>query len=439
MAAFKRIFDPTRLPAVRKEFLAGATTFATMSYIIGVQPALMATVGMDFGAVMAATCVASAIGTLLMGALANYPIALAPAMGHNFYFAFGVCAALGVTWQVALGANFIAGAIFVVLSAIGLRERLIDAVPQTLKDAIASGIGLLIAFVGLKWGGIVVGKEGTLVALGDLTSPATRTALGGILILAILYARGVRGAIILAMLATTLLGISQGLIELRGFVARPPSLSPTFLELDIAGALRPEMLEVVFVLFFLALFDTIGTLIGVAGQAGLLVAGKLPRARRALLADSLSIVQGTLWGTSTITSYVESAAGVAEGARTGLANVATALLFLCALFFFPLVQTIAAKVVVDGRELYPAISAPLVLVGALMLRPAARIPWRDPEEAVPAFLCMVIMPFSLSIADGIGFGMVSYCLVKAAMGRAKEIDWLLLLFALLFACRYILA
>lgn len=438
MATFKRILNFTKFSAAPKEFLAGATTFVTMSYIIGVQPALMATVGMDFGAVMAATCVASAVGTLLMGALANYPIALAPAMGHNFYFAFGICVALGVTWQVALGANFIAGAIFVVLSAVGLRERLIDAVPQTLKDAIAAGIGLLIAFVGLKWGGIVVGKEETLVALGDLTSPAARTALAGILLVTILYARRVRGAIILAMLATTLLGISQGLIELRGLVARPPSFSPTFLKLDIAGALRPEMLEVVFVLFFLALFDTIGTLIGVAGQAGLLVGGKLPRARRALLADSLAIVQGTLWGSSTITSYIESAAGVAEGARSGLANVATALLFLCALFFFPLVQTIAAKVVVDGVELYPAISAPLVLVGALMLQPAARIPWHDPEEALPAFLCMVIMPFSLSIADGIGFGMVSYCLVKAARGKPKEIDWLLLLFALLFACRYVL-
>jgi AGZA family xanthine/uracil permease-like MFS transporter len=329
----------------RREVTAGATTFATMSYIIFVQPAVLSQAGMDAGAVMVATCVASAIGTLLMAVLANYPIALAPAMGHNFYFTFGVCLALGIPWQTALGANFLAGALFVVLSLVGIRERIIEAMPPSLQHAISAGIGLLIAFVGLQWAGLVQAQPGTLVGLGDLSRPSALLAVGGLVLVFGLHAARIPGAVLLTMAATTVAGLASGVLTFHGLVSWPPSLAPTFLRLDITGALDARLIEATFLFFFLALFDTVGTLIGVAARAGLLRPdGTLPRARAALLADSLAIVQGTLWGTSTITSYVESAAGVAEGGRTGAANLVTAGLFLSALFIAPLAQTISSGV-----------------------------------------------------------------------------------------------
>lgn len=423
---------------VRREVIAGATTFATMSYIIVVQPAVLAVTGMDFGAVMVATCVASAVATLLMALLANYPIALAPAMGHNFYFAYGVCLALHVPWQVALGANCIAGIIFVVLSAFGIRERIIDILPPSLKQAIGAGIGLLIAFVGLQWGGIVVASPGTLVGLGHLTNAPALVTLGGVALLFGLHARRIPGAVLLTMLAAATACVAAGLVPYRGLVDWPPSMAPTFLRLDVRGALRPQLLEALFVFFFLALFDTVGTLVGVAGRAGLLRHGRLPRARRALLADSLGIVQGTLWGTSTITSYVESAAGVAEGGRTGLASVVTAALFVLALFFAPLVQTIGGGIEVDGVFLRPIVAPPLILIGSFMMASAAEVRWSDPGEALPAFLCIAMMPMSFSIADGIGFGIVAHCAVRTAQGRGREIDPLLAVAALLFAARFAL-
>jgi AGZA family xanthine/uracil permease-like MFS transporter len=423
---------------VRREIIAGATTFATMSYIIFVQPAVLAVAGMDFGAVMVATCVASAIATLLMGLLANYPIALAPAMGHNFYFVYGVCLALHVPWQVALGANCLAGLIFVLLSAVGLRERIIDILPASLKQAIGAGIGLLIAFVGLQWGGIVVASPGTLVSLGHLTRAPALVTLGGVALLFGLHARRVPGAVLLTMLASASVCIGTGLVTYRGVVGWPPSIAPTLLQLDLPGALRPALMEAFFVFFFLALFDTVGTLVGVAGRAGLLRQGRLPRARRALLADSIGIVQGTLWGTSTITSYVESAAGVAEGGRTGLANVVTAGLFLVALFCAPLVQTVGGGVELDGLHLQPIVAPPLILIGSFMMASAAEVRWADPGEALPAFLCIAMMPLSFSIADGIGFGILAHCVVRTAQGRGREIDPLLALAALLFALRFAL-
>ena len=422
--------------SLRREIVAGATTFATMSYIIFVQPTVLAKAGMDFGAVMVATCVGSAVATALMGWLANYPIALAPAMGHNFYFAFGVCLAMGIPWPVALGANFLAGAAFVVLSAVGVRERIISAIPASLQHAIAAGIGLLIGFIGLQWGGLVEAQEGTLVKLGNLASPPALLTVGGLVLLFSLYTLRVPGAILLTMLATTIAGLAAGLLHYRGIVSWPPSPAPTLLRLDVLGALRPGMIEVVFVFFFLALFDTVGTLIGVADRAGLLRNGQLPRARRALLADSLGIVHGTLWGTSTITSYVESAAGVAEGGRTGLANYVTAGLFVAALFVFPLAQTIGSGVPTGSAVLYPVVAPPLVLIGAFMLASAAKIDWSDPGDGVPAFLCMTMMPFTLSIADGIGFGIIAHCLIRLVQRRGAELHWLLLAAAAIFILRF---
>jgi AGZA family xanthine/uracil permease-like MFS transporter len=422
---------------VRTEVVAGLTTFLTMAYIVFVQPAVLAAAGMDFGAVLTATCLASAIATLLMGVLANYPIAVAPAMGHNFFFVFTVVGAMGVPWQVALGAVALAGAIFILTAGLGLRERLILAIPDSLKHAIAVGIGLLIALVGLQWGALVVDSPGTLVTLGSLRAPAALLTLFGLALTAVLMARGVRGAILCGILASTIVGLAAGLVKYQGLISAPPSLAPTLFQLDIPGALRPGMASAVFVFFFLALFDSVGTLVGVASQAGLMREGVLPRAREALLADATGTVIGATLGTSTVTAYIESATGVAVGGRTGLANVVTAALFLLSLFLFPLVRMIGGGfAAADGRVFYPVVAPALILVGTLMMGGVRRIPWDDPAEAVPAFLTIVLMPLSVSITDGIAFGFISYALLKTATGRMREVHWLVHLFAILFLVRY---
>ncbi|MGE5813751.1 MAG: NCS2 family permease, partial [Acidobacteriota bacterium] len=325
---------------VRTEVIAGATTFLAMAYIIFVQPVVLSAAGMDAGAVMVATCVASGIATLLMAWLANYPIGVAPAMGHNFYFAYSVVIAMQVPWPVALGGVAIAGIIFILTAGIGLRERLITAIPQSLKHAIAVGIGLLIATIGLEWAGVIVGAPGTLVTLGALHSPAVLLSLFGLAVMAMLLAWRVRGALFWGILLTAIAGLATGLVHYQGIVGRPPSVAPTFLKLDILGAFTPGMAAVVFVFFFLALFDSVGTLVGVAEQAGLMRDGQLPRARGALMADAVGTVIGAGLGTSTVTAYIESATGVSAGGRTGLAAVVTALLFFLSLFFFPLVKMI---------------------------------------------------------------------------------------------------
>jgi len=424
---------------VRTEIAAGATTFATLSYIIFVQPAVLAQAGMDFGAVMAATCLASAFATLVMGLYANYPIAVAPAMGHNFFFTFTVVLGMGVPWAVALGADFLAGALFVALAAVRFREAVMDAVPACLKSAIPVGIGLLIAFVGMQWGGIVVADPGSLVKLGDLTAPPTLLALGGFLLIAVLQLRRVRGGILIGILVTTAVGAGLGLLPYRGIVAAPPSLRPTLLQLDVAGALRPGMIEVVFVFLFLAVFDTVGTLIGVSTQAGFLKDGKLPRAGRALLSDAIGTTAGTLLGTSTVTAYVESAAGVAAGGRTGLANVATAALFVLALFFYPLAQLMDGAVeVAGGARLLPVTAGAVMTIGYLMMGNVTRVRWDDLSDAVPAFLTIVTMPLSLSIADGLAFGFTSYALLKLLSGRGREVPALVYVLAALFVVRFAL-
>jgi AGZA family xanthine/uracil permease-like MFS transporter len=420
---------------VRTEIVAGATTFAALSYIIFVQPAVLSGAGMDFGAVMAATCLAAALATLLMGLVANYPIAVAPAMGHNFFFIF-VVTQLGVPWRVALGADFLAGAIFLLLAAFRFREAIVDAVPPCLKAAIPVGIGLLIAFVGLRWAGIVVGSPGSLVRLGRLTTPAPLLALAGFLLISVLELRRMPGAILIGIIATTAAGAVLGVLSYGGVLARPPSLAPTLLQLDITGAMSPKYLDIVLVFLFLAVFDTVGTLIGVGTQAGLVRNGKLPRVGRALLADAAGTVVGTALGTSTVTAYVESAAGVSAGGRTGLANVVTAILLLAALFLYPLARLMGGGLPgPDGGTLYPVTAAALMSVGALMMRNVTGVRWDDPADAIPAFLTIVIMPLSLSIGDGLAFGFMSYAVLRALTGRAREVGWLVFLLAGLFALK----
>jgi len=424
---------------IRTEVIAGATTFLTMAYIIFVQPAVLSAAGMDFGAVLVATCLASAGATLLMAFLANYPIAVAPAMGHNFFFVYTVVLGMGVPWTVALGAVALAGIVFILTAGIGLRERLITAIPASLRHAIAAGIGLLIATIGLQWAGLITASPGTLVTLGDLRASPVLLSLLGLAVMAFLSVRRVRGAVLWGILVTAVAGLLLGLVRYQGLFGRPPSLAPTFLRLDLWGALRPQMLEAIFVFFFLALFDSVGTLVGVAGQAGLLRNGLLPRAREALLADAIGTVGGAVLGTSTVTAYIESATGVAAGGRTGLANLVTAALFLLSLLFYPLVRMIGGGYhTAQGTTLYPVVAPALILVGTFMMKEVSRIPWEEMTEAIPAFLTMITMPLSFSITDGIAFGFISHALLKLAAGRGRDVHWVLYLFAALFVLRYAL-
>lgn len=423
---------------IRTETIGGITTFMTMSYIIFVQPAILSRTGMDFGAVMMATCLSSALATILMAFLANYPVALAPAMGHNFYFVFGVCLAMGVPWQTALGANFISGLIFVALAFFGLRETLLNAVPDSLKNAIAVGIGMLIALIGFEWSGIVVANEGTLVGLGDLASPPVILSILGIAIISVLMINKIKGAILIGIIISAFLGWLMGMAEFTGFIGPPPRISPTLFKLNISAALTLKLLPVIFILFFLDLFDTVGTLIGAAEQGGFIKEGKLPRARGALLSDALGTVAGTCLGTSTVTSYIESSTGISQGARTGLSNLITASLFLLSIFFFPLVKMIGGGYALEGGlTLYPVIAPALIIVGCLMFKNVVKIQWSDYTEAIPCFLTLTTMAFTFSITEGIAFGFISYSLFKLFSGKRKQAHWIIYLFAVLFVLRYI--
>jgi AGZA family xanthine/uracil permease-like MFS transporter len=422
---------------VRTEVLAGLTTFLTMAYIIFVQPAVLSTAGMDFGAVLTATCLATAFATVSMALLANYPIAVAPAMGHNFFFAYTVVVGMKVPWRVALGGVAVAGLVFMLTAGIGLRERLITAIPTSIKHAIAAGIGLLIATIGLQWAGLIVAAPGTLVTLGDLHSRPVGVAMVALVLTAVLMARRVPGALLWGILAGTAVGLPLGVVRYQGLASRPPSLLPTLLQLDIAGAFAPGMLAVVLIFFFLALFDSVGTLVGVASQAGLMRNGTLPRAREALLADAMGTVVGAALGTSTVTAYIESSAGVAAGGRTGLAALVTAGLFLLSLFFHPLVRTIGGGYPAGGVTLYPVIAPPLILVGTMMMGGVRHIAWEDPTEAIPAFLTIIIMPLAVSITEGVAFGVLAYAILKMATGRSREVHPLIFVFAGLFLGRYL--
>jgi AGZA family xanthine/uracil permease-like MFS transporter len=422
---------------IRTEILAGLTTFLTMAYIIFVQPAVLSAAGMDFGAVLTATCLSTALATALMALLANYPIAVAPAMGHNFFFAYSVVIGMRVPWRVALGGVAIAGVLFVITAGIGLRERLITAIPASMKHAIAAGIGLLIATIGLQWAGLIVAAPGTLMTLGNLHSAPTLVAVVALALTGVLMARRVPGAFLWGILAATALGVPLGIVHFEGFASRPPSLAPTFMQLDVAGALAPGMFPVVLIFFFLALFDSIGTLVGVGEQAGLMRDGTLPRAKEALLADAIGTVAGATLGTSTVTAFIESGAGIAAGGRTGLTSLVTAALFILSLLFYPLVRTIGGGYAVNGTTLYPVIAAPLVLVGTMMIGGLRHISWDDPTEAIPAFLTVILMPLAISITEGVAFGVLSYALLKLATGRGREVHPLIYAFAVLFLLRYI--
>jgi len=422
---------------LRTEILAGVTTFMTMAYIIFVQPAVLSAAGMDFGAVLTATCLATALATALMALLANYPIAVAPGMGHNFFFAFSVVIGMKVPWRVALGGVAVAGLIFIATAGIGLRERVITAIPDSLKHAIGAGIGLLIATIGLEWAGVIVASPGTLVTLGDLRAAPAALSLGALILTSILTARRVPGAFLIGILAAAAAAVPLGLIRFEGVLSRPPSLAPTFMALDLAGAFSPRMFTVIFVFFFLALFDSIGTLVGLASQAGLMRDGSLPRARQALLADAIGTVAGAALGTSTVTAYIESGAGIAAGGRTGVASLVTALLFVLSLFCYPLVRTIGGGYGSGAVTLHPVLAAPLILVGTLMIAGVRRVEWDDPTEAIPAFLTMLVMPLAVSITEGVSFGLIAYAILKFASGRGREVHVLVYVFSVLLALRYI--
>lgn len=398
---------------VRQEIVAGITTFLTMAYIIFVNPSILSEAGMDYGAVFVATCLAAAIGCFIMGLWANYPIALAPGMGLNAFFTYTVVLSEGYSWESALGAVFFSGCIFVLLSLFKVREWIINSIPGPLKIGIAAGIGLFLALVGLKNAGIIVDNPATLVGLGDMGSlPVLLGTLGFFLIIG-LAARGMRGAVMIGILIITALAVILGDVEYQGLVSAPPSILPTFLQLDIAGAFNVGMLSVIFAFLFVDLFDTSGTLIAVAQRGKMLdEQGRLPRLGRALLADSTASIAGSLLGTSTTTSYVESTAGVAAGGRTGLTAVVTGLLFIAALLFSPLAGMVPAY----------ATAGALVYVAVLMMGQLSHLHWDDITEAVPAVVVVVMMPFSFSIANGIAFGFISFVAVKVLAGRYKEVS-----------------
>lgn len=424
---------------LRTEITAGLTTFLTMAYIIFVQPAVLSQGGMDFGAVMVATCLSAALATFIMGFLANYPIALAPGMGENFFFVFTVIIAMGVDWRTALGVIFISGVLFLLLTLLRVREKIIETIPEGLKHAIAVGIGFFIAFIGLVNAGLVVKPPAGLVQLGDVRSKPTILALLGLFLIVTLMIKRIRGAILWGMLITTLVGLVVGGVVYHGILSTPPSVSPTFLKLDIVGALKWELLTIIIVFLFMDVFDTIGTLIAVSDEAGFLKEGRLPRAGRVLLSDAVGTVFGSLAGTSTVTSYIESCAGIEEGGRTGLTSVTVGLLFLISLFFYPLARMVGGGFeAAGGHILYPITAPALIVVGSMMTRNIVKINFTDYTEAVPAFLVMLGMPLTYSIADGLAFGFISYPILKIVSGKAKEASWLTYVLGLIFLLRYAL-
>jgi AGZA family xanthine/uracil permease-like MFS transporter len=412
---------------VRTEVMAGVTTFLTMAYIIFVNPAILSNAGMDRDAVFVATCLAAALSCLIMGLYANYPIALAPGMGLNAYFAFTLVKGMGLSWQVALGAVFISGLLALLLSISPVREWLFNAIPRTLKTAISAGIGLFLGIIALENAGVIAAHPATLVTLGDVTRGPVILAAFGFVLMVALDARRVPGAVIIAILVTTAIGVVAGVSPAGGVVSMPPSLAPTFLQLDILGAVYAGLITIIVVLLFVDLFDTAGTLIGVAHRAGLLAPdGTLPRLRKALIADSSATMIGALLGTSNTTSYIESAAGVKAGGRTGLTAVVVAVLFLLALFLSPLAGTVPSY----------ATAPALLFVACLMTRGLTEIDWEDPTEYAPAVVTALAMPLTFSIATGIAFGFITYAATKLISGRYRELSAPVIALAVLFLARF---
>jgi AGZA family xanthine/uracil permease-like MFS transporter len=413
---------------VRTEIVAGITTFLTMAYIIFVNPAILAEAKMPLGAVFSATCVAAAIGCFLMAFLANYPIALAPGMGLNAYFAFGVVGGMGHSWQVALGCVFISGIIFFIISVLPLREWIVNAIPMSLKMAIAAGIGLFLALIALKNAGIVVAHPATLVTHGNLTSfPVVMATLGFFLIVALERFR-VMGGVIIGILVVTIIAIAAGQQKFGGIFDTPPSLAPVFLQMDLAGAMKVGLVTVVFAFLFVDLFDNTGTLIALAHRGGFMRPdGTVPRLHRALMADSGAAMIGAAVGTSTTTSYIESASGINSGGRTGLTAAVVGLLFLLALFVSPLAGSIPAY----------ATAPALFYVACLMVRSLTEVDWDDITEAAPAVVTAITMPFTFSIAEGIAFGFISYAAIKVSTGRYRDVHPAVGTLAVLFVIKYL--
>ena len=412
---------------VRTEILAGLTTFLTMAYILFVNPAILGETGMDKGAVFVATCLAAAIGSAIMGLIANYPIALAPGMGLTAFFTYTVVLHMGYSWQVALGAVFISATLFFLLSIFRIREWIVNSIPLPLRSAIAAGIGLFLALIALKEAGLVVANPATLVGLGDLTAPGPLLAILGFVLIVALEALRVTGAVMIGILVVTAIAVLLGITPFAGVVSMPPSLAPTFLQLDIAGALDVGMISVIFAFLFVDLFDNTGTLIGVAKRAGLMTPdGHLPKMGRALIADSTAAMGGSLLGTSTTTSYIESAAGAAAGGRTGLTAVVVAALFLLALFFAPLAGTVPAF----------ATAPALLFVAVLMTSGLAEIDWDDITVAAPVVITALAMPLTFSIANGIAFGFITWVVIKALARRFKDLNAALVILAAIFIVKF---
>jgi len=412
----------------RTEILAGVTTFLTMAYIVLVNPAILAEAGVPLSAVTAATCLSAAFGSILMGVVARYPIALAPGMGLNAYFTYTVCIRMHIPWQTALGAVFLSGVIFLALTAAGIRQMILRAIPHELYAAVASGIGLFIAFIGFQHAGLVAQDPNTMVALGNIKNPTTMLALFGLILMVALEIRKVRGSILIGVLTITGIAWAMGMVHWTPAPGGLHELAKTAFQLDLRGALNKGLLEIVFVFFFVDLFDNLGTLVAVTKRAGLIAPDHtIPRLNRILFTDAIATIFGSLTGTSTVTSYVESTAGVAAGGRSGITAIVTGLLFLATIGAAPFVGMVPS-----------AATAPaLILVGSLMMASIGEIRWKEPLVAVPAFLTLVLIPFTYSIANGLGFGIIAWAILHIAAGKFRREEWLLYVLAVLFLARFI--
>ncbi len=411
------------------ETIAGLTTFLTMAYIVILNPSVLSKAGMDFDGVFFATIIASVVGCLIMGIFANYPIAIAPGLAMNAYFSFVVVISMGIAWQEALGAVFISSLIFLLLSLTTFRQAVINAIPSSMKEGISAGIGLFISFVGLQSAHIVVASPATLVTLGNFTDPVTYMSLIGLFISIILVINNVRGALFLGMIITSVISFLFGYITLPDTIFSMPQFGDTFMQMDIAGAISHNLFTIIFTFFIVTLFDTTGTMLGIAKQAGLMKGDTFPNVKSALLADSVASLIGAVFGTSPTSAYVESGSGVASGGRTGFVNIIIALLFILMLFAAPLAKVLAQV---------PAVTAPaLIIVGFYMMSSLSRIDWNDMPEALPAFLIVLMMPLSYSITDAVGIGIISYCLIKIFCGKIKQVHPLLYAFMLLFIIQFV--
>lgn len=411
------------------ETIAGLTTFLTMAYIVILNPSVLSKAGMDFDGVFFATIIASVVGCLIMGIFANYPIAIAPGLAMNAYFSFVVVISMGIAWQEALGAVFISSLIFLLLSLTTFRQAVINAIPSSMKEGISAGIGLFISFVGLQSAHIVVASPATLVTLGNFTDPVTYMSLIGLFISIVLVINNVRGALFLGMIITSVISFLFGYITLPDTIFSMPQFGDTFMQMDIAGAISHNLFTIIFTFFIVTLFDTTGTMLGIAKQAGLMKGDTFPNVKSALLADSVASLIGAVFGTSPTSAYVESGSGVASGGRTGFVNIIIALLFILMLFAAPLAKVLAQV---------PAVTAPaLIIVGFYMMSSLSRIDWNDMPEALPAFLIVLMMPLSYSITDAVGIGIISYCLIKIFCGKIKQVHPLLYAFMLLFIIQFV--